>query len=674
MLSSVQRAGAAELPLPLPAPYRLRRLYFDELATLTPEAWFAVRLAAVSHDQAAGPVVAALTDAGSSPAAALTGRPMWCASWQARWSFATPCCARQPGTGVETVVGYDGELARELAATAEIDRSRRGYGAASAATERAARLQPDESAAVTLLASATEDAYLAGDGERTRRLAEEVLDRTLEDGPRATVLLVLGMRELYTTFARARDLFTQAADIAGGRLLIRALEELASICYLFDDSAGMTAAAERANRAADPTDPEQAMLAAYLTGAAHVFAGRDDLGRPLVTRALDLLETEPSLRDDPRHLTVALLCGRWLLDPEVGFALGERRIAAARERGALGALALGLSLAAGGLSWMGRHVSAYAMAGEAVDLLDALGYRSEPGVAHETLAMECAARGLHTESAEMLRRAEDVLRRTGFTTMQPHLAHAVISCALSRGDLEQVVTVAEQQIQLHGGAGGLLEPLGVAPWLVEVYAGLGRGDDARVLAQRYVDQHANPDHPYIAGMVARCQALVADDLDIAAAAFERAIGIQIGLGDRSETGRTRLMYGMRLRRSGYRVAARTQLRLAAEDFTIDHTAWAERVSAELAATGERARSRRQPADAALTSQETRVALLVARGMTNREVATSLFLSPKTVEHHLGSVLRKRGLRSRTELARDLARDSGARPPDSAMAPRERGIP
>ena len=703
VLSSVQRAGAAELPLPLPAPDRLRRLYSDELARLTPQAWFAVRLAAVSHDQAAGPVVAALVAAGLEPRSCLDdaadvlrlvqGEVLFrhpllrSAAWhlasssERRAAHAALATVLPPGSArtwhrVETVVGYDGELARELAATAEIDRSRRGYGAASAATERAARLQPDESAAVALLASATEDAYLAGDGERTRRLAEEVLDRTLEDGPRATVLLVLGMRELYTgTFARARDLFTQAADIAGGRLLIRALEELASICYLFDDSAGMTAAAERANRAADPTDPEQAMLAAYLTGAAHVFAGRSDLGRPLVTRALDLLETAPSLRDDPRHLTVALLCGRWLLDPEVGFALGERRIAAARDRGALGALALGLSLAAGGLSWMGQHVLAYAMAGEAVDLLDALGYRSEPGVAHETLAMECAARGLHTESAEMLRRAEDVLRRTGFTAMQPHLAHAVISCALSRGDLEQVVTVAEKQIQVNGGAGGLLEPLGVAPWLVEAYAGLGRGEDARVLAQRYVDQHADPDHPYIAGMVARCQALVADDLDLATAAFERAIGIQIGLGDRHETGRTRLMYGMRLRRSGSRVAARTQLRLAAEDFTaIDHAAWTERVSAELAATGERARSRRQPADAALTSQETRVALLVARGLTNREVATSLFLSPKTVEHHLGSVLRKRGLRSRTELARDLARDSGARPPDSAMAPRERGIP
>ena len=122
-----------------------------------------------------------------------------------------------------------------------------------------------------------------------------MLDRTLEDALRATVLLALGMLEVNTgTFARARDLFTQAAGIASGRLLIRILAELASICFIFDDSAGMTAVAERASRAADPTDPEQAMLANYLTGAADVFGGRGDRGRPLVRYARDLLEAEPS--------------------------------------------------------------------------------------------------------------------------------------------------------------------------------------------------------------------------------------------------------------------------------------------------------------------------------------------------------------------------------------------
>jgi DNA-binding CsgD family transcriptional regulator len=392
-----------------------------------------------------------------------------------------------------------------------------------------------------------------------------------------------------------------------------------------------------------------------------VFEGRNDEGVPLIARALELLETEPSLRDDPRHLSLALLCARWLLDPRyvVGgltvVQVGLRRIASARERGAVGALAWGLSLAAGGLAWTGDHLQAYALAGEAVELLDALGYRVEPGATHEALAMECAARGMHSESADLLRRAEEVMRRTGFSTLQPHLAHAMISCALSRGDLPQVVALAEDQLRLHGGAGIMLEPLGVAPPLVEAYVGVGRVTDARLLTQRYVDANAESTHPHIVGAVARCRGLVADDVNIMSEAFEQAVAALQVLGDRAEIGRTRLLYGMRLKRAGARIDARRQLRKAADDFAaIDHQAWRERAQAELAGTGERARSRSHPADSALTSQETRVALLVARGMTNREVATALFLSPKTVEHHLGSVLRKRGLRSRTELARDFA--------------------
>ena len=49
-----------------------------------------------------------------------------------------------------------------------------------------------------------------------------------------------------------------------------------------------------------------------------------------------------------------------------------------------------------------------------------------------------------------------------------------------------------------------------------------------------------------------------------------------------------------------------------------------------------------------------VALRVAEGLTNREVAAAIFLSPKTVEHHLSSIYRKLGVRSRTELARRIA--------------------
>jgi DNA-binding CsgD family transcriptional regulator len=72
---------------------------------------------------------------------------------------------------------------------------------------------------------------------------------------------------------------------------------------------------------------------------------------------------------------------------------------------------------------------------------------------------------------------------------------------------------------------------------------------------------------------------------------------------------------------------------------------------------------------ALSAREREVARFVAGGATNAEIATRLFLSPKTVEHHVSNALSKLGLHSRTELAarvgeasRDSDREDGATPP------------
>jgi DNA-binding NarL/FixJ family response regulator len=81
--------------------------------------------------------------------------------------------------------------------------------------------------------------------------------------------------------------------------------------------------------------------------------------------------------------------------------------------------------------------------------------------------------------------------------------------------------------------------------------------------------------------------------------------------------------------------------------------WAERARAELRASGERLRRYDPTTDDELTPQELQIALLVAAGKTNREVGAHLFLSPKTIEWHLGHVYGKLGIRSRMELGRAL---------------------
>ena len=102
---------------------------------------------------------------------------------------------------------------------------------------------------------------------------------------------------------------------------------------------------------------------------------------------------------------------------------------------------------------------------------------------------------------------------------------------------------------------------------------------------------------------------------------------------------------------GARVKAREHLTRARDAFVaMDLTAWATRAADEFAATGANPRRRELQATEPLTSQETRMALHAAKGLSNREIAAALFLSPKTIERHLSSVYRKRGFRSRTELA------------------------
>jgi DNA-binding CsgD family transcriptional regulator len=100
-------------------------------------------------------------------------------------------------------------------------------------------------------------------------------------------------------------------------------------------------------------------------------------------------------------------------------------------------------------------------------------------------------------------------------------------------------------------------------------------------------------------------------------------------------------------------SARTELDAALEIFEKYGAApWAERARAELRASGAVLRSRPQ-AGLDLTEAELRVALLAADGLTDREICGQLYLSPKTVEFHLGRVYRKLGVRGRTELARRL---------------------
>src|SRR5262249_13658058 len=148
-------------------------------------------------------------------------------------------------------------------------------------------------------------------------------------------------------------------------------------------------------------------------------------------------------------------------------------------------------------------------------------------------------------------------------------------------------------------------------------------------------------------LVARCEALLEDrDPD---EAFGDAIRDAPALSP-LDRARTELLYGEWLRRQRRRTDARVHLRAALEAVPrLGAAPWGQRAEAELRATGETARKRDLSAAEQLTPQELQIAGLVTEGLTNKEIAAQLFLSPRTVDYHLRKVFTKLGIASRTEL-------------------------
>jgi DNA-binding NarL/FixJ family response regulator len=113
--------------------------------------------------------------------------------------------------------------------------------------------------------------------------------------------------------------------------------------------------------------------------------------------------------------------------------------------------------------------------------------------------------------------------------------------------------------------------------------------------------------------------------------------------------------GAARRRANQRVAGREPLRRALE---LSHsggaTALEERARTELSAAGARPRRAMLSGLESLTPSERRVADVAAKGLTTRQIAEALFVSPKTVEFHLRHIYQKLDIASRGELAKLIA--------------------
>jgi DNA-binding CsgD family transcriptional regulator len=198
----------------------------------------------------------------------------------------------------------------------------------------------------------------------------------------------------------------------------------------------------------------------------------------------------------------------------------------------------------------------------------------------------------------------------------------------------------------------------VHPDAIETLVALGEIDDALELTDELEEYGRRLDRPWGLATAARSSALVAAACganDDALEAAERALAEHERLEWPFERARTLLVKGTILRRLGRRRDAAATLDQSRATFaSLRNPLWLAKVEAEARRLG----GRRQ-GGAALTPTEERVAELAGRGLRNAEIASQLYVTPKTVEATLSRVYRKLAVRSRTELARSLSERSGA---------------
>jgi DNA-binding CsgD family transcriptional regulator len=336
---------------------------------------------------------------------------------------------------------------------------------------------------------------------------------------------------------------------------------------------------------------------------------------------------------------------------EHAYAEGMRVATLAREAGALAVLGGALIVAAEAAYGLGDWPAADAATREVIGLSRDTGLQIWYGLALTIRARLSAARGDEDEGRWA---AETAIAIAESGNIRSGLRYAYGALGFLELGLERIpnaVEALERVERLVGGSGGDLSTL--VPWapdLVEAYVRAGRTDDAaRVLVTLTRQIDTGP--PVARAPWARCRGMLGADFD---AAFAEALAFDCERPVPFERARTLLAFGRRLHRARRRAEARDRLREAHAEFErLGAAAWAAQASNELRAAGAR---RRAVSDDSLTAQEQRVASAVARGASNREIATELFVTPKTVEFHLRQIYRKLGVGSRTQLVALLARE------------------
>jgi DNA-binding CsgD family transcriptional regulator len=554
--------------------------------------------------------------------------------------------------------GLDEDVAAELERSAARALARGGQAAAAAFLEQAAALTPAPGRRARRALAAADSKNLAGAPERALELLAvarcgpldrldqaraELLDAQItfaatrgRDAPRLLLSAARGFEPLDPALARATYLDAFAAAVSAGR----------------EARGGNLRQVAAAVLAAD-WEPDGTSLPRscdlLLDGLALLLSQGTAAGVPALRRALTAFREDPPGDEDAlRWLWLACRVARAMFDDDAWDELSARQLQVARRTGALSLLPMALTERFSMQLFGGDLAAATSLVGEAAAVTEAIGSRVTP---YGTVSL-ATWRGREDEARALIEAArDDVVRRgEGLWLISADWATAVLLIGLCR--YEEALATAERAAEQ---AEGLELWTWVWPEVVEAAVRSGRADRAWAPLESFARFARASGTEWALGIAARSRALLTDRRE-AEPLYREAVdrlgrtGIRVGLG------RAHLVYGEWLRREGRRTDAREQLRAAHGTFVeIGMEAFAERARQELTATGETARRRVVSTLEELTAQEAQIARLAGQRLTNPEIGTQLFLSPRTVEWHLRKVFTKLGVSSRRELVAALAR-------------------
>ncbi|MEU3230912.1 AAA family ATPase [Nocardiopsis alba] len=558
--------------------------------------------------------------------------------------------------------GPDERVAASLHAEAHRAVERNGHAPASLLHEHAARLSLDPILRGRRLVDAARSAWLSGAPARAGRLLERVRSLPVRSDRGYAV-------QDHADLLRAEmDLRSGVAIDAVQRLgpaaerlarsdpgtALRALLQAGEAGCLSGDHERFFATVERARTLVSEAVPDggrarpwDRLVLDYMTGKAAMFQGRHREGAELLERAERVAERI----GDPEALVLGGIAGLLRGDHMRTRSLAGRAVTIARRTGALALVPQALEFLTYAEMWFGRLSLAEESAAEG--LRSAVGSGQDNCASHHrgALAFVAALRGEEDDCRE---HAETALALAGEHDVG--LPAGLASWALALLDLGSGRT-AEAAMRLRSlarsgpGRGHAAVRLLITPHLVE--ASVRGGVEVRV--RRAVETFAGwaeaTGQDTARAQVMRCRGLLCEGEE-ANGFFERALELHSAGYCDFEEARTRLLYGGHLRRSRHPGRAREHLYTAMEAFErLGARPWARQAGQELRAARGGTATPEAGGLERLSPQQLRIARHVAGGATNREVAARLFLSTRTVDHHLRNIYTRLGIRSRVELSR-----------------------